>query len=55
MDRAFRTRKQVEKALNTDCVALLPKLGRNQPMKLLPKQELIKTSDTQIILPNPNN
>ena len=48
MDRVFRTRKQIAKALNTDCVAMLPKLGRNQLMKLSSKK------DTTIILPNPN-
>ena len=55
MDTVFRTRKQVAKALNTDCVALLPKLGRNQPMMLLSKQELTRASDTKIILPNSHN
>jgi len=55
MNRVFRTRKQVAKALNTDCIALLPKLGLNQPMKSLSKKELTKTSDAQIILPNPDN
>ena len=52
MDRVFRTGKQVANTLGTDCIALLPILKRNQPMKSLSKNEW---SDARTIIPNANN
>ena len=49
MDRAFRTSRQIRNLLHTDCIAMLPKLDRRRPMKLLGP---IKTSGSQLIIPN---
>lgn len=49
MDRAFRTSRQVRNVLQTDCVAILPKQHRQQPLKLF---ESIRTTDSQVIIPN---
>lgn len=49
MDRVFRTSRQVRNVLHTDCIAMLPKLDRRWPTKLLGS---IKTSDSQMIIPN---
>ena len=50
MDRAFRTSRQVQSVLHTDCIALLPKVvDRRRPMKLLGST---RTSGSQIISPN---
>jgi succinoglycan biosynthesis transport protein ExoP len=50
MDRVFRTRGQVEKMLQTDCVAEVPMLQGGQAKELPFKQESAKTVCAQTIL-----
>ena len=52
MDRAFRTRGQVEKVLHTDFIALLPRLDRPRPKKR--SSQLAKTYGPQTIVPDSN-
>ena len=52
MDRAFRTRGQVEKVLHTDFIAMLPRLDRPRPKKR--SSQLAKTYGPQTIVPDSN-
>ena len=49
MDRAFRTSRQVRNVLQTDCIAMIPKLDRRRPLKSLGSTT---TSGSQLIIPN---
>ena len=52
MDRVFRTSGQVEEVLQTDCIAVLPKLDRHSAEEVVISTELAKTFGPQTIVPH---
>jgi polysaccharide biosynthesis transport protein len=54
LDRGFRTREQVKSVLNTECLALIPRVGQGPAAPLLSYRGVIQMARGQKALPTPS-
>jgi polysaccharide biosynthesis transport protein len=54
LDRGFRTREQVKSVLNTECLALIPRVGQGPAAPLLSYRSVIQMARGQKALPTPS-